>query len=57
MTDKTVTREDLALIVRKLEPVKRAGWGEVLIKVADGNIVFVEQTIGEQVKMELKTDN
>jgi len=57
VTDKTVTREDLALIVRKLEPVKRAGWGEVLIKVADGNIVFVEQTIGEQVKMELKTDN
>lgn len=57
MTDKAgVTKEDLRLIIKKLLPVKRAGYGEVLIKVYGGDIVYINQSIGEQVKMEL-TDN
>jgi len=55
MKNKAVTKADLALITRKLEPVKRAGWGELLIQVSDGNIVYIKQSIGEQVRMELET--
>ena len=57
MTDKTgvklVTKADLELIIKRLETVKQAGYGKVLIIVKENNIVYVSQEIGEQVKMEL----
>ena len=42
--------EELKKILAKLEAVKKAGHGEVLIKVADGKIVYISQNIGEQIK-------
>jgi hypothetical protein len=49
-----LTEAELKLIIKKLTPVKQAGHGEVLIQVQDGRIVYIKQTFGEQVKMELK---
>jgi hypothetical protein len=54
MTDKAVTKADVELIIRKLKPVKEAGWGSITIQVQHSDIVYVDQTIGEQVKMEMK---
>jgi hypothetical protein len=45
-----VTQDDLKLILKKLAAVKQAGFGEVLIRVTSGVIVYVETKIGEQVK-------
>lgn len=42
--------KELELIQKKLETVKKAGHGEVIIKVADGKIVYITHTIGEEVK-------
>ena len=60
MPDKTganpVTREDMKLIIKKLQPIKSAGYGELLIQVKEGHIVYTKQSIGEQVRMDLKTD-
>lgn len=44
------SKEELELIQKKLETVKKAGFGEVIIKVADGKIVYITHTIGEKVK-------
>ena len=52
--NKAVTKADLELIVRKLTPIKKAGHGKLLIRVADGNIVSGEDTVGWQVKKEIK---
>ena len=41
--------EELTKIIAKLEAVKKAGHGEVVIKVADGKIVYISQSIGEQI--------
>lgn len=38
------------LIIEKLKAVKEAGFGEVIIKVAEGKIVYITHAIGEQVK-------
>lgn len=57
MPDNPVTRRDLELIARKLGPVKAAGWGKLEIVVQDGAIVYVLQSIGEQIKMDLKTES
>lgn len=61
MTERTgvnlVTQEDLKLIIKRLSPVKLAGHGEVLIQVKDGVIVYIKQTIGEQITMKLDTEN
>jgi len=48
-----VTQDDLELIIKRLNPVKQAGYGEVFIQVKEGNIVYIKQSIGEQIKMEL----
>jgi len=58
MIDKTcqVTKEEIELLIRKLSPVKAAGYGELLIQVQAGNIVYIKQSIGEQIKMDLKTE-
>ena len=61
MSDKAgvnlVTQDDLRLIARKLNSVKYAGYGKVIIHVSDGKIVYISQEIGEQVLMKLDTDN
>jgi len=49
--------DELRLIIRKLKPVKEAGYGELVIKVQDGRIVYVVQSIGEQVRIDLKADS
>jgi len=48
-----VTQDDLELIIRRLNPIKKAKYGELLIQVNGGNIVYTKQVIGEQVKMKL----
>lgn len=54
MTNSTaVTREELELLIRKLTPVKKAGFGSLLIRVQNGAIVYVTQEIGEQVKLNI----
>ncbi len=50
-----VTEKDLQLVIKHLNPVKHAGWGDVHIRVADGHIVFIEHSEGEQIKMNLPT--
>jgi hypothetical protein len=49
-----VTEKDIRLVLKHLSAVKRVGWGEVRIRVADGNIVFIEHSEGEQIKMDVK---
>jgi len=54
---KPLTLVEMELIIRKLQPVKDAGFGEVLIKIQNGSIVYITQSIGEQFKMDLKLEN
>ena len=42
--------KEMGLIAEKLELVKKAGHGEVIIKIADGKVVYITHTIGEKVK-------
>ena len=41
---------EFELIAQRVEKVKRAGHGEVIIRVADGKIVYITHTIGEKVR-------
>ena len=43
------------LIREALENVKEAGFGEVIIKIQEGRIVYITRSIGEQVKMDFKS--
>ena len=43
-------KKELDLIAEKLKLVKKAGHGEVIIKIADGKVVYITHTIGEQIK-------
>lgn len=43
------SKRDLELIKEKLETVKKAGHGEVIIKVADGKVVYISHSIGERI--------
>ncbi|MGD0794953.1 MAG: hypothetical protein ABR958_05100 [Dehalococcoidales bacterium] len=51
MAESLVTEKDIRLIIKHLEPVKRAGWGEVLISVSDYAIVYLKHSEGEKVKI------
>ncbi len=44
------SKEELDLIKEELEVVKKAGHGEVIIKVADGKVVYITHSIGREVK-------
>ena len=44
-----LTTEELELIKEKLETVKKARHGEVIIKIADGKVVYISHSIGERV--------
>ena len=43
-------KKELESIAKKLELVEQAGHGEVIIRVADGKVVYIEYKIGEKVK-------
>jgi len=43
-------KKELELIAEKLRLVKEAGHGEVIIKIADGQVVYITHSIGEKVK-------
>lgn len=42
--------KELELIRKKLETVKKAGHGKVIIHIADGKVVYITHEIGEKVK-------
>ena len=41
---------ELNLIACKIKVVKEAGHGEVVIKIADGKVVHITQSISQQIK-------
>jgi hypothetical protein len=53
MAEKTlnlVNTDDIQIIIKHLAPVKAYGWGEVKIKVCNGNIVHIDHTESEEIK-------
>jgi len=48
-----VTTAELKLLARKYLPVKEAGYGELIVKVQNGKIVYITVSIGEQIPMDL----
>ncbi len=52
--DKPLTPEEARLILARVQKVKDAGYGKVEFLIQQGVITYVNTTIGEQVKMELK---
>ena len=57
MAENLVTQEDLELIIKRLNPVKQAGYGKVLISVKEGVIVYISQEIGEEVSMKFNSES
>ena len=53
MPDTTELNRYWGHIQKKLVPVLEAGYGKVIIQVQAGQIVYITQEIGEQVKMDL----
>ena len=43
-------KKEMELIAEKIKAVKQAGHGEIVIKVADGRVVHITHSIGEQIK-------
>lgn len=42
--------KEMELIVERLKLVEEAGHGEVIIRIADGQVVYITHSIGEKVK-------
>ena len=42
--------KELELIAERLNIVKQAGHGEIVVRVTGGKVVYITHTIGEQIK-------
>jgi hypothetical protein len=54
-TNNPVNQKDIEVIIKHLAPVKSYGWGEVKIKVSNGNIVHIDHTESEEIKSATKS--
>lgn len=48
------SEQEVRAILKRLKTVKEAGFGELLIQVKDGKVVYIKHSIGEQMKFEME---